>query len=158
MVQVQNGSRFLQFEGELLAESTSWNPGSTRWVEFKLYRTTSGSYVLARKGISNLYHHPQCVVVGRNGLKPSPLAELDEKAVPCDECHPEDFDNLVLICAEVPRPWATVSDSAEGVVDHLTKEDFTGSRYLTRVAQRLLEEAGKEDPAIDAAYRVEYIK
>jgi hypothetical protein len=42
-------------------------------------------------------------------------------------------------------------------VDSLYKYDEAGARYLTGVAERLLEEASAVDPDIEAAYRVETI-
>ena len=52
--EVVNGKRRIRFEGELLATSTSWEQGADRWVEFALYRTASGNYVLSRIGRSVL--------------------------------------------------------------------------------------------------------
>jgi hypothetical protein len=43
MFEVKDGSRILQFNGKLLAESSSWRRGSTRWIEFELYKTENGS-------------------------------------------------------------------------------------------------------------------
>ena len=62
-----------------------------------------------------------------------------------------------MVSPELPRYWAQVSDTAEAVVDHLYKYDEQGARYLTIVAERLLEEAAKLDPQIEQAYRVETI-
>jgi hypothetical protein len=42
-------------------------------------------------------------------------------------------------------------------VDSLYKYDEAGARYLTGVAERLLEEASSVDPQIENAYRVETI-
>ena len=56
MFEVKDGSRTLQFKGRLLAESSSWRRGSTRWIEFALYRTENGSYVLSRIGVSLIFH------------------------------------------------------------------------------------------------------
>jgi hypothetical protein len=153
---IQDGSRIRRFEGALIAHSTSWKRGSSRWVEFSLYRTVSGSYVLSRIGMSLLFHDPDCPVAERNDLPMSPAAALDPAAQPCFECSPDSTQDGE-ICAETPRTWAHVSDTPEGIVDALQRNDSHGSRYLTRVAQRLLEEAAGVDPAIDAVYRVEHI-
>lgn len=153
--QIRDGSRIIQFEGALIAHSTSWRRGSSRWVEFTLYRTASGSYVLSRTGLSLLYHDPECEVVARNSLKTSPSAALEKDAQPCVDCQPA--PQQPEICAETPRCWAHVSETPEGVVEALQRHDSYGSRYLTRVAQRLLETAGSVDPVLDAVYRVEHI-
>ena len=57
----------------------------------------------------------------------------------------------------MPRHWASVSESAESVVDNLYKVDYTGNRYLTDVAKRLLEDASSVDASIADAYLTEYI-
>lgn len=154
--QVRDGARTLKFEGSMIANSTSWRRGSSRWVEFSLYRTVSGSYILARTGLSLLFHNLDCEVAIRNSLKASPAAALDRDAQPCFDCGP-DGRSTGEVAVETPRMWAHVSETAEGVVEALQRHDTHGSRYLTRVAQRLLEQAGDVDPAIDAVYRVEHI-
>jgi hypothetical protein len=156
MIQVRDGSRILQFEGRLIAQSSSWRRGSYRWVEFHLYRVTSGVYVLARVGMSLLYHVPECDVVYRNNLKPAPRADLDRDARPCDRCMP-DRARTDTICPEKPRYWAQVCETPEAVLDALYKFDDAGSKYLTLVAQRLLDEASDEDESISQVYRIETI-
>lgn len=154
--QVRDGSRIVQFEGTLIGHATSWRRGSSRWVEFSLYKTLAGSYVLSRTGLSLLYHALDCEIGERNSLESSPSAALERDAVPCIDCQPDPHDQE--ICAETPRYWCHVSETGpEGVIEALQRHDTHGSRYLTRVAQRLLESAGKVDPALDAVYRVEEI-
>lgn len=144
-----------EFDGELLAESTSERPDEDRWVEFQLYRTKAGSYVMSRIGQTRLYHDPGCAIVTRNHLKPSSADDLTPDHVPCQDCVPHPSDDVVAI--ERPRYFALVSDEPDAVLDALYKYDRSGARYLTLVAQRLLEEAGTLDARIDKAYRVEYI-
>lgn len=156
-IQVKDGTRLLEFEGRLIANSTSWRRGADRWVEFTLYRTNSGKYIISRMGMSLLYHDPGCEVVSRNNLREEPLSTLDRDAVPCDICRPTGNGNFPIICPEKPRHWAQVCESADAVVEALQKYDDNGSRYLTYVAKRLLEAASEEDVEIDAAYRIETI-
>jgi hypothetical protein len=157
VIQVKDGSRLLQFEGSLIGTSTSWHRNSTRWVEFKLYRTAAeGRYVLTRVGMSLLYHLPECAVVQRNNLHETPRLELDPDAVPCDLCRPDAL-NIPVVCPERPRHWAQVCDTPQAVIDALTKYDEANNRYLTFVAQRLLEKASEADPELSSAYRVETI-
>jgi hypothetical protein len=159
MYEVKDNKRTLKFDGVLLAFSTSFRPGVKRWIEFGLYRTTGGSYVLSRVGETHLFHDPSCAVAERNGLTKIPRAALREGSVPCEVCRPNDPGNVSseIVSPEMPRYWAQVSDTAEAVVDSLYKYDEAGARYLTGVAERLLEEASQVDPAIEAAYRVETI-
>ena len=55
----------------------------------------------------------------------------------------------------MPRYWATVSESPTGVVDALYKYNESGVRYLTNVAEQLLDEASAVDSNIAQAYKVE---
>lgn len=150
---MKDGSRTLQFTGDLVASSSSKRPGVNRWVEFELYKTASGKYVLGRTGHSDLFHDPGCAVVARNDLQPGTPGP---GAVGCDECMPaqsgEDY-----VCVETPRHWAQVSDSAAGVLEALYKYDEDGTRYLTVVARKLIERASRIDKGISKAYSVEHV-
>jgi len=156
MIQVRDGNRTLQFEGQLIGHSTSRHPNSNRWVEFNLFKTVSGLYILSRVGMSLLYHKTTCEVVSRNSLKPAPIASIDKASVRCDECRPDpEFD--VEVCPEKPRNWGQVCKTAADVLDALYKYDEYDNPYLTMVAQRLLQDAGDEDPLIASAWKVETI-
>ena len=155
MIQVRDGSRVLKFNGTLLGRSSSRRGDSLRWIEFELYKTESGSYVLSRAGVSVLYHTPNCQLVRRYSLHEVSSAELDNDAVTCPDCRPRPGDTVVF--PEKNRYWAQVSDDAEAVLEALYKYDDSGARYLTNVAQRLLDQASAVDPAIEAVYRVEII-
>ena len=153
--EVRDGSRILQFNGKLLGESSSWRRDQYRWIEFELYVTENGSYVLSRVGVSLIYHGAACPLVKKYGLQDVKFSALEDDAVPCDECDPDESAKLVF--PEKYRYWAQVSDDPSAVLDALYKYDAGGARYLTHVAQRLLEEASEMDPKIEAVYRVEMI-
>lgn len=155
MLEVRDGSRRLQFDGTLLAESTSWRNGSDRWVEFKLYKTKSGAYILSRVGVSLVYHGAACPLVKRYGLQEKPVSALSPDAIPCTECSPSLEAQVVL--PEKHRYWAQVSDDAEAVLEALYKYDQSGAKYLTNVAQRLLDAASEVDQSVESVYRVEII-
>jgi hypothetical protein len=55
------------------------------------------------------------------------------------------------------RHWAQISEKAEAVLDALYKYDDNGAKYLTSVAQRLLQEASKVDSGIAGVYNVEIV-
>jgi hypothetical protein len=156
MFQVRDASRILQFEGVQLGHASSERRGAHRWVEFTLYRTQAGSYVLSRVGQTLLYHDPHCMVVARNGLASIPTEALTDGHVPCPECRPRPAE-LDEVCPEAARNWAMVSETPEGVLEALYRFDDTGVRYLTTVAQKLLEEASEVDPKIGAIYQTETI-
>lgn len=155
MFEVKDGARTLQFNGRLLGKSSSKRNDSTRWIEFELYRTDSGSYILSRIGVSLVYHGAACALVRRYGLSEVLFNTLDSKSIPCTECSPSEEAELVF--PEKYRHWAQVSDEPIAVLDALYKYDDNGARYLTNVAQRLLDEASKQDPAIARVYNIEII-
>lgn len=155
MYEVKDGSRTLQFTGKLLGKSSSWRRGSTRWIEFELYRTENGSYILSRVGVSLVYHGAACPLVKKYNLVEASSDDLKGDAVPCEECYPS--SKLPVVFPEKDRTWAQVSDEAEPVLEALYKYDQGGARYLTNVAQRLLEQASVVDKQIEAVYRIEMI-
>ncbi len=102
-----------------------------------------------------MFHSSACPLVARYGLIEATPGTLNEHAVPCPECGPT--YSLPLVFPEKYRYWAQVSDDPEAVLEALYKYDDNNARYLTKVAERLLEEAAKVDAEIDQIYRVEYI-
>lgn len=153
--EVKDGARTLQFNGKLLGESTSFKRGSTRWIEFKLYMTESGSYVLSRTGVSLVYHGAACQLVRNYNLQELSFDKLAPGSIPCDRCYPTESADLVF--PEKHRHWAQVSDNPSAILEALYKYDDHGSKYLTGVAQRLLESAGKQDTGIQSVYNYEII-
>lgn len=155
MYEVKDGSRTLQFNGKLLAESSSWRRGSYRWIEFKLFKTDNGSYVLSRVGVSLIFHGAACPLVKRYGLTEKSSLVLNKDAMPCEECLPT--RTVAMVFPEKDRYWAQVSEEPTPVLDALYKYDEGGARYLTNVAQRLLEDASDVDKGIESVYRIELI-
>ena len=155
MHEVKDGNRTLQFNGKLLAESSSWRRGSYRWIEFKLYKTDNGSYILSRIGASLIFHSSVCSLVSKYGLNEVNLESISHNAEPCEQCNP-DFD-MPLLFPEKYRYWAQVSEEPAPVIDALYKFDAAGARYLTHVARTLLEDASKTDAGLDRVYKVERI-
>lgn len=155
MFEVRDGNRTLQFNGVLLAKSSSRRSDSTRWIEFELYITESGSYILSRIGVSILYHGAACFLVKKYGLEEVLYHDLSSDYLPCEDCSPTEEAELVF--PENYRYWAQVSEEPTAVLDALYKYDEGGARYLTNVAQRLLEKASDVDQKIAKAYRFEII-
>lgn len=157
MIHVKDGDRTLQFNGKLLGKSSSWRRDALRWIEFELYRTENGSYVLSRVGVSVVYHCAACHLVKRYNLTEMPTQSIDNprELVPCDSCNASLSAGVVF--PEKNRHWAQVSDDPNAVLEALYKYDDSGARYLTHVAQRLLEDASKTDKGIEQVYRIEVI-
>lgn len=154
---VRDGLSNLKFDGEKLAESSSRSYGRTRWVEFQLYKTAGGQYVLSRTGVSLYFHKATCSVVGRNKIKPVPVDEIPAGLVACETCSPVPSVEEVLY-PETARYWAQVIDSGQGVVEALHKYDESGSRYLTNVARHLLTTAARSDAEISDAFYEQVIQ
>lgn len=159
MFQVKDGDRVLQFEGELLAHSSSYRPDSDRWVEFDLYRTRAGAYVVSRVGYSVLYHTGSCAVVRKGRHEPAPVATLTQESRPCEMCSPvADIDQAnQLIYPEKPIYWAQPCSNADAVLESLAKYDQDGARYFTHVARKLIRDASEKDFALRDSYFVETI-
>jgi hypothetical protein len=155
MYEVKDGARTLQFDGVLLGSSSSHRRDSIRWIEFELYRTENGSYVLSRIGVSLVFHSGACTLVDKYKLTDMSVTKLDARSVPCELCQPT-FEAQIVF-PEKYRYWAQVSEEPQGVLDALYKEDDSGTRYLTWVARRVLEESADSDPEIDSVYRIEHI-
>jgi hypothetical protein len=147
---VRDQVRVRKLEGIKLAESSSRVPDRPRWVEFELYRTTKGTYVLSRVGYSLYYHSRECYTVQRNNLSPVDGLTLNGAYVACDKCNP-DRAATEGVFPETPRYRAWVTEPV-GVVALLMKEDENGTEYLTNVARRLLTQASKIDKFIADAY------
>jgi hypothetical protein len=152
---IKDGDRTLQFNGTLLAKSSSERRGAYRWIEFELYRTESGSYILSRIGVSLIFHGAACSIVSKYKLSEQPNYTLNSSSVPCIDCNPD--ASLDLIFPERYRYWAQVSDQPEAVIDALYKEGDNGTFYLTGVAERLLKDAAKVDGGIDRVYNIQII-
>lgn len=154
--EVRDGTRVLKFEGELLSRSSSQVPGKSRWVEFELYKTRRGQYVISRIGASVAYHTANCSVVSRNKLSSVSEEEIPPMFVPCSDCKPSRLTDELF--PETPRYWAQVSESARGVVSLLMKYDDNDVAYLTNVAKILLEDAAMIDGDIYNAYSINFIE
>lgn len=159
MIEVKDGSRTLQFSGRLLGKSSSYRRDSLRWIEFELYKTDNGSYILSRVGVSVIYHGAACHLVKRYGLQEVSVDDLPNTSSlelsPCDQCNPSFAAGMIF--PEKNRHWAQVSDDPNAVLEALYKYDNGGARYLTNVAQRLLEEAANVDKGIESVYKIELI-
>jgi len=155
MFEVKDGARTLQFNGSLLGKSTSWRTGSTRWIEFELYKTDGQSYILSRIGVSLVYHGAACALVKRYSLTEVSATEISIDSIACLDCEPT--LEVDLLFPEKHRYWAQVYDDPANVLNALYKYDDSGVEYLTNVAQRLLDQAAKADPEIAQVYHYEII-
>jgi len=86
---------------------------------------------------------------------PTQSVDSPRDLVPCEICNAS--LSAAVIFPEKDRNWAQVSEDPNAVLEALYKYDESGARYLTHVAQRLLEEASRIDKGIETVYRIEVI-
>lgn len=149
--ETRDGARRIRFEGVELAHSSSEAVGKPRWVEFTLYKTKSGQYVIYRVGRSYVYHNRDCPIVIKNRLSMYPEEHLPGKYTPCQECKPSIFE-VDGLYPETPRYYTQSADNPEAVMAILKKRDRTSIEYLTNVAKVLLIDASKIDKGIYNAF------
>lgn len=145
--ETRDGARRIRFEAVELAHSSSETQGKPRWVEFTLYKTKSGQYVLYRVGRSYVYHNRDCPIVIKNRLSMYPEEHLPFKYTPCQECKPSILE-VEGLYPETPRYYTQSSDNPEGILAILNKRDKNEVTYLTNVAKDLLIDASKVDSDI----------
>lgn len=153
---VREREQTLKFTGVLLAESSSRVGNRPRWVEFKLFRTPRGTYVLSRVGVSIYYHSGDCDVVARNKLSEVESSRIPPSYVACPDCRPSRMDPEGIY-PETPRYFALHTEDPAKIVSNLKKYDEDKIGYLTHVASRLLVAASKNDEAIRSAFTVVHI-
>ena len=130
----------------MLSHSTSFKDDADRWVEFDLYRTEGGSYVVARTGYSRLYHTPGCQIVRKGRHRPAQVATLVRgvgAVQPVQARRDARRPGGELIYPERPLHWAQACSNAEAAVEALAKYDVDGNRYFTHVARALIRDAAK---------------
>lgn len=136
--------------GELLGHSSS-KGRNPRWIEFTIYKTETGNYVVERVGRSEIFHQEDCYLVNKNHLSSIPYPELAPEYKPCDRCRPSrvDFEGLY---PERDRPVFVTCETARGVVRFMEQVDDDDLRYLTNVARKALAEAAEKDDGIYQEY------
>jgi hypothetical protein len=157
--QVKDGPRNLSFVGWKLGEADSRTTGEeARWTELSLYKTTTGRYVLQKVGCSDVFHNETCnpkrgrrydnldLAADLNDVDPE-LA-LEEVYVLCGECNPSYDDQPVWVERDIFA--ASTFGSVEELLEALYRPDTKkSSRFLSRVARSLLEQATEKDDEIN---------
>ena len=154
---VRDGVRTLEFDGVKLSESSSRLPHKPRWVEFSLYRTPKGQYVVSRVGYSIFYHGRDCITVNRNNLAPVDGLTLSGEYTACSSCRPDRADTEGVF-PETPRYAAWVCEKPVAVISSLMKSDDNGTEYLTNVARSLLIDASKVDAKVHNVFYTDRIE
>lgn len=161
--ETKDGPRTISFIGWQLGEADS-RPGADqppRWTELRLFKTTTGTYVLEKVGCSDVFHNETCAEKSGKPLRgrrrdnlydalPEGLEQEHPSAifVPCDVCAPDFEDSPVWVEKDI-FSTATFSTPSE-LLQALYRPDTrnTATKYLSRVARALLDQAIEKDPAL----------
>lgn len=141
----------LSFDGVKLASASSRGTDS-RWIEFTLFRASTGQYVVSRIGKTIVFHRYDCEITEKNGLDAVEYDQIPSGFVPCYKCRPSRIDPEGLF-PEKERPYFQTCDQPEGVVRFLERKGkYDNLMYLTNVARTLLLEASQHDKGIYNVY------
>lgn len=168
----------LEFNGSLLGEASTFLPTigdkpRLRWHELKIYRTEAGKYIVAKFGMSRVYHAFDADCAAESMEKVTAL-DLFQRVVvewdqgeyfySCPECRPgsiyddEDLADDAIVRLEVPRVSTHVCETADALVRALYTADKGGTRYLTHTAREAASMITQDiDPALYAAYNVQRV-
>jgi hypothetical protein len=159
---VRDGAtRVIEFDGQLLGEVTS-RRGSRgpRWTELRLFKTDAGTYVLEKVGVSVVVHAPGCSnIIGAlpRFQEEYPGADpADGTWWICDRCGSEAVQDITRLLVETNRHWALIAEDPAQIVDALYRRK-EGARSMPVMSLNLLDEAGKNDPAILGAFQSEFV-
>ena len=152
MIRLNDDKRSIKFSGSLLGEASSKTDTSLRWVEFKLYKTKGGQYILWRIGKSRVYHTIWCNK--KLDFYPSNTVVFSD-LIPCQKCQPSPDEEYVS--PEMPRSKILTTKNAASVIKLLYMVDKDDIQYLTNVAIDLLNQSSENDKDIKDAYEEEYI-
>lgn len=150
-----------EFNGILLADVSTENPDSLRWMEMELYKVTDGTnrYVLHLVARSVVYHRFESDC--KRGV-PRPVSDKDwpEDAEPCRTCRPSlwlDAPDDRQYDLEIDRHTTFVCEDAAEMISHLRVGPQSRGKLppgaLSGPAQRLLDIAAHRDDNIAAATR-----
>lgn len=166
LVRVRDIREVLEFQGELVTDSSSDDRNQPRWTELVLYRFTDGTgrYALQTIGRSVIYHAATGCVQGDRGVRVK-LADLadrylaedctDDVPEPCPDCRPLDIeavesDDDLEVKMEVDRYTAYVCGNVDELLQRLQLTKGSPGQY-SMPALLLLDRARVVDPVIAAA-------
>lgn len=136
------------FDGELIAESSTDDGEKARWIEFKLYRLDKGGWCVHRLSDSVLYHRGDTACRTQKQARPGQpgfATDLAEGSEPCAVCKPPGLakmrpDEPVRI--ETARHNVHFLDTEQEVVDNLSIDRRTAKRFWSEPVVELLVAAG----------------
>lgn len=118
-----DGSRRVEFRGEVLGAATTQRPGVGRWTEMTVYRThrisddgSNGIYVVAKVGRSIFVHRRTCLTTDTRNLLAFVGAPGQGRRLACLDCTPDLHPIGSDVVAEVDRNRLYQADSARALV------------------------------------------
>lgn len=161
MVQVKDWDSIIEFDGELIGESSSRDRGNPRWTQIMIYRVADGKaegdgpqsdpandpldveYVVSREGRTLVVHGPDCTMFRCQGDGQAP----DADAVPCDICMGDGLRDVVW--PEVQRYHSTWAVGPWEAIDALRlRSRRDDSWFVPSNSMTALREAANNDAAI----------
>lgn len=162
---LKDESRTLNFTGVLLASVSSGRDKRPRWTEIQVYRTSGGTYIGYRVGVSQIVHDLSCMSIsgkrlpGFESVRSS--GEPIENRVPCSECRPDvkkAFEtDPASLRFEVNRYWSTITETAEELYQDLHTIRH-GEKTLSYLAATLLVNAAQYDAQISSVVEAHDLK
>lgn len=156
---LKNEDRILEFDGELIASSTSKRANSLRWLEINIYATESGGFVYETIGRSTVWRPSNEANPNATLVTPDFIVE-NADSLQCDPKHPDlalsDMAGKYIV-VETDRHRATFSPTAEGLVESAKVSDPDGILFISNTAKNALREAADRHKTIHAAYVVERV-
>ena len=156
MIVVEDGSRKITFEGDLIASVSSVGPSKPRWSEYRLYKTVSGTYVLEKVGRSIVVHNPGCseIIDSLDRFQDkNPGKDPSEGFWLCESCMNGRYD-ITSLLVEHDRHWVNITEEPQAVVDALYRKR-DGARHLPRLSLELLDQAARVDAKLADAFLTE---
>lgn len=147
---VKDAVRGYTFTGILIAEESTENQNSSRWLTLEIYRITegdhTGQYILVATGHSVRYHVAGAPCSSGVLLAHSELFNVEPDAEPCHACNPSGQPGS-MVNLEGPIPTVHRCETAREVIEHLHQQHDNAAPTLSRPATRLLLAAAQKDVA-----------
>lgn len=123
----RDGEADLVFDGEQLSFVSSRRGPQTRWLELGIYRTSTGTYLVAGCGRSEVKVGDPAFDPRTGRYAPSPVDEVD-------------------------RHWIMICRTPEQVIRALTRVDENNIEYITKTSRDALAAASERDAALRDAF------
>jgi len=136
------------FEGRLLGKCSGMELGNRpRWTDVEIYKTDTGLYPVAKRGMSKIFHRVEGGCINKSG---KPMGEvtsfnnLTDDHVECTRCRPEDDLDVQQVRLEENFTTIIVCDSPAEVSRAMRLDS-----RVPIIAQRAYDRAQKVAPELE---------